>query len=162
MMLMPLPQGQYRITQKFGERPEYYKKYLLNGVPMAGHNGIDLAPAKPGQTDQKIYAPHEGYVKVIYSQDGYGKHVKITSMPYDREGWSRQSTLAHFNDIFVNDGAFVHAGDVIGIMGKTGDADGIHTHWTYKRLLNGKVWDYNNGYGGAIDILSNTLVWIKP
>ena len=59
MLYSPEPEGTYRLTQRFGERPAYYAKYGLRG-----HNGLDLAPLIRGRTDMYVFAPHEGYVKL--------------------------------------------------------------------------------------------------
>lgn len=157
MILSPLPARTFRITQGFGKRPEYYKQYGHDG-----HNGYDMVPRIMGlRKHMDVYAPHEGYCKVIWSDKGYGNYVQITSTPYNLEGHRRRSVLAHLREPLVENGQWVGAGDLIGVMGNTGNSSGIHLHWTYKRL-NGKgvTLDRDNGYAGAIPIGKYTLQWL--
>lgn len=129
---MRLPfEGQYPITQNFGERPDYYKKYNLKG-----HNGMDYGLP----TGTKVVAPHAGVVKEATFDPGYGYYVKIES---DTEG----SVLAHLKSISVRVGFSIAEGAEIGISNNTGDSSGPHLHWGYYILPR----DRTNGYNGYID-----------
>lgn len=152
--LSGLPGKDFRITQRVGDRPDYYKKYGL-----AGHNGIDLAPPKPNQKGIIIYAPHDGFVKVGNNGNtGYGKFVRITSEPAN--GQRRQSDLGHFESIFVKTGQYVSLGDPLGIMGSSGDSTAIHCHFGYRPLkADGTPLLPNNGLHGVIDVSKFTLLW---
>jgi len=156
MLYAPEPEAVARISQKFGDRPSYYKKYGHKG-----HNGIDFAPLIRGRTDVYVFAPHEGYVRLEDEGDvGYGKYVEILSRPYNNEGHRRKSTLAHLSAFLVQNGQYVGSGDPIGIMGTTGDSTGIHLHWTYKIAdKDGYTMNKNNGFQGALDIAKYTLFW---
>ena len=47
-MLSNAPLAQpYRVVQRFGDNPAEHRKLLINGVPLLGHEGMDLA-APPG------------------------------------------------------------------------------------------------------------------
>ena len=159
MILCPLPLRQYRITQNFGERPEYYAQYGHKG-----HNGIDFAPLKTMfgviKSDLTIYAPHDGYA-MTKSGTGYGRYITIQSLPRRADGTGHKSDLCHLAQFLIQDGQFVAMGDPIGIMGNTGDSTATHLHWTYKKTVNGIVQDVNNGFGGAINIAPFTLPWTK-
>lgn len=159
MILCPMPERTYRITQRFGDRPEYYSQF-----GHLGHNGVfDLAPRIMGlPAHMKCYAPHDGYCSVFHDNLGYGHFVRIKSLPYNYTGDRRQSELAHLSKILVSDGQWVGAGDLIGILGNTGNSSGIHLHWAYK-LLNsqGKQQNTNNGYSGALDVSKFTLRWLN-
>ncbi len=136
-----------------------YKQFGL-----AGHNGLDLAPVKPGTQGVVVRAPHDGYATLATERNangsfyGYGNYVSLLGMPHDKDGSQHRSDLAHFSSFLVKDGQFVHMGDPVGIMGMTGFADGIHCHWTYKKVQNGVVLNQNNGYKGAIDVSLYTLI----
>lgn len=158
MINLPVPEGSYRLTQKFGERPAYYKKY-----GMAGHNGYDLAPTSIGQHNVPVFAPHDGTCRVLNDGNvGYGLHVELLSQPYNAEGKRRKSTLAHLDRILVSNGQMINQGDIVGIMGETGDAEGIHLHWTYKIAdRNGDSLSKDNGYLGAIPIGHYARKWIS-
>lgn len=156
MLYAPEPEGTYRVSQKFGERPAYYQKYGL-----AAHNGIDLSPLVRGRTDMYVFAPHEGYVTLLDEGGvGYGRHVEILGRPYDNAGNRRKSVLAHLQSYLVQNGQYVGSGDPVGIMGRTGDADGVHVHFTYKIAdVQGNTLNKNNGYLGALDVSKYTLLW---
>jgi murein DD-endopeptidase MepM/ murein hydrolase activator NlpD len=158
MIYNPLPEGTYRITQGFGERPKYYKKYGHKG-----HNGWDYAPLVPNTKGIPVYAPHEGFVRLRdEGKLGYGKYAEIVSMPYNTEGHRKKSDLAHLAEFRVKDGQYVGSGDLIGIMGTTGDSSGIHLHWTFKKTdSDGFTMDKNNGFNGALRIAPFTLRWVN-
>lgn len=132
------------ITQGFGERPEYYAKYGMNG-----HNGIDFrAPM-----GTKLFSPIEGKVQVIRSTVGYGLHIIITKS-------NLKVVLGHLSEVFVRDGDLVHLGDKIGLTGNSGDSSAPHLHVTVKKLDdNGNVIDADNGFGGAFDFQDLTIRW---
>ncbi|MDG0816606.1 M23 family metallopeptidase [Bdellovibrio svalbardensis] len=84
------------------------------------HLGIDLAAPK----GTPILAAQEG--TVIYAGRefrGYGKMVLIES----GEGWA--TLYAHFDKILVSEGQKVRKGEVVGAMGRTGRATGVHLHF---------------------------------
>jgi len=130
-----------------------------------GHNGIDFGMlwSVPNGRKLTVHAPHDG---VCYLGDqknkGYGRYVRITSLPVNRSGHQRQSDLAHLEGYYIKHNQFVHAGEPIGYIqkGKTnGFSTGTHLHWTYKPLLNSVPIFENNGYNGAIDVSKDTLIW---
>ena len=84
------------------------------------HLGIDLAapkgtPILAAQAGTVIYAGREFR--------GYGKMVLIES----GEGWA--TLYAHFDKILISEGQKVRKGEVIGAMGRTGRATGVHLHF---------------------------------
>jgi murein DD-endopeptidase MepM/ murein hydrolase activator NlpD len=88
------------------------------------HLGIDLAAPK----GTKIMAAHDGMV--IYTGrgfHGYGKMVMIEGA----NGWA--TLYAHFSTINVKEGQMVQQGDVIGGMGRTGHATGVHLHFEIRK-----------------------------
>ncbi len=134
----------YHVTQVFGVNADRYAKYGFKG-----HNGIDLS-CKVGTP---LYAPDEGYA-VIGDEGslGYGKFIYINSLPYNNEGECRQITLGHLSSHLVQTGTFVHAGDLIGYSGATGDATGPHVHITYKKLAGGLVLNNESIHGQTIGL----------
>lgn len=88
------------------------------------HLGIDLAASKgtpilASQTGTVIYAGREFR--------GYGKMVLVES----GDGWA--TLYAHFDKILVVEGQKVHQGEVIGAMGRTGRATGVHLHFEIRK-----------------------------
>ncbi len=83
------------------------------------HSGIDLAAA----LDTPIYAATAGTVEVHRQRGGYGLYILLT-----RD--SRLSTLyGHLDWPLVQPGEIVAAGQVIGLMGSTGNSTGPHLHF---------------------------------
>lgn len=88
------------------------------------HLGIDLAapkgtPILAAQAGTVIYAGREF--------KGYGKMVLIES----GDGWA--TLYAHFDKILISEGQRVRQGEVIGSMGRTGRATGVHLHFEIRR-----------------------------
>lgn len=88
------------------------------------HLGIDLAAGK----GTNIYAAHDGTV-VYTGKDfrGFGQMVLIEGS----KGWA--SLYAHFSTIKVKQGQKVSQGDIIGGMGRTGRATGVHLHFEIRK-----------------------------
>lgn len=88
------------------------------------HLGIDLAALK----GTPILASKGGLV--IYAGrefKGYGKMVLVES----GDGWA--TLYAHFEKILVAEGQRVQQGEVIGAMGRTGRATGVHLHFEIRK-----------------------------
>lgn len=88
------------------------------------HLGIDLAAPK----NTKIYSAHDGLV-IYAGRDfrGFGKMVMIEGA----KGWA--TLYAHFATIKVKEGQRVRQGEVIGLMGRTGRASGVHLHFEIRK-----------------------------
>ena len=152
MILSPLPNttnilGQSvkpYITQGYGLRPEYYKKYGLKG-----HPGLDFR----AKTPLPVYAPVDGMVEVVDSgSKGYGLHVVITNQRF-------RITLAHLSNVEVGSKQVVTMGEVIGRTGNTGDSSAPHLHLTVQKVNGGIVKDKDNGFGGAQDVAKFIICW---
>jgi murein DD-endopeptidase MepM/ murein hydrolase activator NlpD len=130
------PGRDFRITQRFNTPVNY--------TASKKHGGLDIAPKKPGTSGVVLYAPHEGYVGIA-SSTMLGNHITITSLPYKKEGDTRQSLLAHLASALVKDGQYVAAGTPVAIMGGApgqpgaGHSTGVHCHWEYR--VNGVLFD---------------------
>ena len=86
------------------------------------HKGLDIAG---GGTGSPIYAAASG--TVIYTgygyDGGYGNNIEIS------HGSGYVTKYAHLSTIKVNVGQTVERGEVIGGMGETGRAYGVHLHF---------------------------------
>lgn len=160
------PEGS--VTQWFGENPDLYRLWDLDG-----HNGIDIVA--PHGTP--LLAVEDGTIAgVKYNPDGYGKYVILHSTP-DADGNFREWIYGHCSAIHVVVGKEVKAGDTIALMGNTGFVvsgatpfwkhnpyAGTHLHltlrlgkldetgWYYdKSQPRFQIKNYDNGYKGAID-----------
>ncbi len=166
-VLKEYPKGS--VTQFFGENPDLYARF-----GMKAHNGADLVA--PHGTP--LYAVESGtVVDVRREEDGFGRHLRFITA--SRNGVCREWTYGHCNEIFVNVGDRVTAGQTIATMGNTGFVvssatpfwktnpfAGTHLHlglrmvrrsvdgWSYpKSSIKIEVENYRNGYKGAIDPL---------
>lgn len=88
------------------------------------HLGIDLAaprgtPILAAQAGTVIYTGREF--------KGYGKMVLIES----GNGWA--TLYAHFDKILVSEGQTVRRGEIVGAMGRTGRATGVHLHFEIRK-----------------------------
>lgn len=144
MIFSPLP-GSPLITQGFGQRPEVYSQFGLQG-----HNGIDFGV----DIGTVVYAAHDGVAKVKDDgASGYGLHLVIDDP-------KRRSILAHLSQCLVKDGQVIYQGDPVAKSGNSGMSSAPHLHWTYKILANGVVKNKENGYDGAIDVTEFTRLWL--
>lgn len=83
----------------------------------AGHPGIDIQGAPP------IFPIDSGTVSTVLSDKwGYGNHVIIQHVN------GRSSLYAHMSKINVVQGQEVTRDTILGVMGRTGWATGIHLH----------------------------------
>jgi len=109
----PLPDGTGRVSQWFGEHPDWYAPF-----GMAGHNGLDYA----APLGTAVLAAHVGVVQVGFDERGYGNYVKVVG--------ARLTTIyAHLSHVSVNAGDRVQAGDQLGNVGSTGNSTGPHLHF---------------------------------
>lgn len=150
------------ITQKFGARPDYYKKYGLKG-----HNGLDLVNGlMRGKSGAPVYAIEPGFLhmatyqkwvylpfprKVFYA---YGRVVFLDVGGYN-DGGFRRWIYAHLQNRKLSlDGKWVDQGYQIAQMDNSGDSTGPHLHNAFRDYDRaGHIIAYNNGYFGWKDPL---------
>ena len=102
-----------RLTSKFGMRLHPIAKEWRS------HDGIDIAA--PKGTD--IQTVMDGKVIFAGVKGGYGKTVIMEHTD------GRESIYAHCDQVFVNVGDSLHAGDKIAEVGSTGVSTGNHLHF---------------------------------
>lgn len=113
---MTRPTALNYVTCKFGVRGSWTAGY---------HTGTDYrAP-----TGTKIHATRKG--KVVFAGTGgwgaaYGRHVIVQSW---HKGRRVRHLYAHLSSVSVSPGKRVHAGDVLGRSGATGNTFGAHLHY---------------------------------
>lgn len=131
------------LTQGFGENPQNYQQFGLNG-----HEGLDFIPK---DADKKVYAVESGIVREDFDDPvqgkSYGNNVVIF-VPTNRRLW----TYAHLAENFVKKGDRVLRGQPIGIMGSTGNTSGAHLHLGLRQTdASGNPLNINNGFKGFVD-----------
>jgi LysM repeat protein len=98
--------------------------------PATNHYGIDIG----GSLSDAIYAADNGVI--VYSgwnDYGYGNMIVIDH----GGGW--QTLYAHLSVIYFGCGASVYQGDIIGLMGSTGNSTGPHLHFEMRHDEYGRV-----------------------
>ena len=107
----------FKINSHYGYRihPIRHTRHLHNGVDIAGVASKNIFAIQGGTV---ISAQPSGY------NGGAGKNVKID------HGNGYVSWYMHLAKVGVKKGDHVEKGQVIGIMGRTGSATGIHLHLT--------------------------------
>ncbi|MFT3729674.1 MAG: M23 family metallopeptidase [Terricaulis sp.] len=93
----------------------------------AAHTGIDLANADGGW----VFAAGDGWISSASYRGGYGLVVEID------HGRGVHTLYAHLNEVdpHLRPGLFVHGGQAIARMGRTGNATGVHLH--YELIVDG-------------------------
>lgn len=88
------------------------------------HLGLDLAAPR----GTPILAAHSGIV-IYRGRDfrGFGNMIMIES----RDGWA--TLYAHLDKFYVEQGQRVRIGEMVGAMGRTGRATGVHLHFEIRR-----------------------------
>lgn len=121
-------------TAPTGSTSGYFIRPVARGCAKTqgihGHNGIDIGCAH----GTAIYAAAGGKV-IVAKKDGawnggYGSHVVIS------HGNGTQTLYAHLSSVNVSVGESVAQGAVLGGMGKTGKATGIHLHFEIRGASN--------------------------
>lgn len=131
--------GNFPQTQGFGENPQMYAKFGLNG-----HNGLDFGT--PNGT-QIVSATDGKVIEVGWDQYGYGNYVKV---------WDPVQLCAciyaHLDHSVVAVNQEVVRGQLLGLSDNTGNSTGPHLHFGYCRTdENGVRTNKDNGYSGYIN-----------
>ena len=130
-------EGNWRVTQLMADRPEVYKKFSYDGVPLRGHNGVDFGT--PNGT--KLLATDDGeVVQVGFEANGFGNFAKL------KHEWG-ESVYAHMEKVGVKEKDQVKRGDVLGLSDNTGNSSGPHLRFGVRILPNKR----GDGWGGYHD-----------
>lgn len=98
----------------------YYKDGTKHSTTYGKEKSIDIGGGG------NIVAIADGTVEKAVSQTtSYGKHVIIKHKDGSR------SLYAHMSSLNVKQGDSVKQGDILGVMGETGNAAGVHLHFEY-------------------------------
>lgn len=114
------PPLRFRLPVEGRESSSFGLKRFFNGEPRNPHSGLDLA----APLGTPVLAPAPG--TVIDTGDYFfnGRTVFLD------HGQGLISMYCHLDEIRVEKGMTVAAGDVLGTVGKSGRATGPHLHWT--------------------------------
>ncbi len=109
--------SQYCLRSLYGNRRSYN-----GGVLFTFHSGVDFGVCSTSHPFD-VYAPADGTVVFTGLKTVRGNVTIID------HGQGVYSGFYHQEEIFVSVGDSVTAGQLIGKMGKTGRATGVHLHW---------------------------------
>lgn len=139
-------QGDFPVSQYYGQRPEYYKQFGL-----AGHEGVDWACP----TGTPILAPFDGVIlRSEESPKDYGKFIVIWDPKQLCAVW-----FCHLSSKDVLQKQSVKRGQVLGATGNTGNTSGPHLHLNFVQTdADGNRLNKNNGYQGFLNVLDGNLV----
>lgn len=107
------------ITTIYGVRRYYNGEFAKDYY----HAGIDYA----GAFGSPVVAPAAGRVALV-GRESQGFRIHGNCIGIDH-GQGVASIFMHLSRIYVKEGDFVQAGQVIGEVGSTGAATGPHLHW---------------------------------
>lgn len=121
------------------------------------HHGIDIpndigAPIQAGGSGKVIYAGKGGEVDIPAGWDIYYSYGNVVVIEHDfgYRGQKIYTLYAHMSSIVAVQGQHVEAGDIIGLIGGTGDVSGPHVHLEVRLGVN----QYFTAY--------NPLLWVAP
>ena len=116
-ILQPIQQADFKyISSPFG-----WREHPVHGDSKF-HNGIDIATHT---ANAKIYATANGLIQKINTEDSRGEGLSILI----QHKYDFQTKYAHLSQIMVEENEIVKAGQVIGIIGDTGNTTGRHLHY---------------------------------
>ena len=113
-LMWPVPSSNL-VTSRYG-----WRVHPITGAERF-HAGIDINGY--GNAGGVIYAADGGTVVRSRYSDSYGNYVMI-----NHDG-NMQTLYAHMSGTAVSEGQTVNKGDVIGYLGETGWATGVHCHF---------------------------------
>jgi murein DD-endopeptidase MepM/ murein hydrolase activator NlpD len=110
------------ITQGFGCTPFEFEPIDESCPQRHFHSGVDLA----APTGTPVHAATGGVARVL-DGPGYGLHVLI------RHDARVETLYGHLSSVLVGNGQQLARGEVLGLVGSTGNSTGPHLHFEVRR-----------------------------
>lgn len=112
------------ISSGFGVRLNPFTRSNETGDGLLGyHSGIDIS----NSLDTPIQVTADGEVVEAGWMDHYGYGVRV------RHTEDRETLYGHLNHVQVKAGQKVMRGDILGSMGRSGNATGVHLHYEVRQ-----------------------------
>lgn len=96
---------------------------IITALDKPGSHGDGRAVDIANDMDTPIYAPIDGEITLSEYYGGYGNAIEITN---NETGY--QILLGHMNELLAPVGTIVKKGEIVGLMGSTGNSTGPHVH----------------------------------
>lgn len=117
------------VTQAFGINGAWYGRFKCGGVPLPGHEGIDMR-ASLGSALFCSFTGRVSRVDKTREHPAYGWHIRVE---FEIDGITWTTAYAHMNKPSkYNVGDLVDKGTVLGFGGSTGNSTGPHLHFMLK------------------------------
>ncbi len=113
-------QAIWPVEADFDEISTFFDPNRNTGGVYGGHNGIDI----PADFHTDIYAVADGICEVAVWTNDYGNFIVLW-----HENLGVYTFYAHCSAINIAKGQTVSAGDIIGLVGNTGNSYGNHLHF---------------------------------
>lgn len=114
------------ITSKFGVARDYDGDGIFDDI----HEGLDITH-KHSDCMPLILNGAAGVVMDVSSAGDYGNHVIVSTVIGSQEF---RAWYCHMAQMFVSRGQVVKAGDLLGVMGRTGNSTGVHLHLNVQKI----------------------------
>jgi len=137
----------------------FYYAFGSNGAQddMRVHHGVDMPnpvgePIRAGGPGIVVYADDATQLVGVSDIDIYPSYGNVVVIEHDFSfrGQKIWTLYAHMSALIAEEGQHVEAGDIIGLIGATGDVSGSHVHMEVRIGTNDYFYVYN------------PLLWIVP
>ena len=134
------------VRSNLPEPPPYFERF---------HEGIDIMPVRrdpAGRPLDPVRAAAAGrvvYANTVASRSNFGLYIVLE---HEYGPYKAYTTYGHLARVTVNQGQKVAAGEDIGILGHTGNVDGLHRahlHFEFGFMLNGAFPSWYEKYADA-------------
>ena len=123
------------------------------------HEGLDIRSLqhdRHGEPTDPVLATADGTVAYVNTKGGFSNYGKYIVIRHLIEGIEIYSLYAHLSEVSVTAGKNVHAGEVIGTVGRTGQSivkERAHLHFEFNLLVNDNfdAWFKKNAPGERND-----------
>ena len=149
--MYPIKVDNMKTTSAYGIK----RTYTVNGKTYTDtHSGIDLVP-NPSNKDAQIVAIADGVVTSVSKRGKKGGTACYVRIKHDNGLYSLYYHLKS-NSVKVNKGDKVTKGQVIGVIGDTGLATGIHLHFQIDKGSSASAIDPTLYAYGKKELTTNT------
>lgn len=154
--MFPIKSDKIKTTSAYGIK----RTYKVNGKTYKDtHAGIDLKPV-PTNNDAKIIAIADGVVTSVNKKGSNGGAACYVRLKHDNGLYSLYYHMKS-GSIKVNKGQKVKKGTILGTIGKTGLATGIHLHFQIDKGSSSTSIDPTNYAYGKKELLGNSSTGVK-